>query len=105
MRKPLLFLVLLLFTGAALAQLNRTLPAKLLRGTVDQQQPLPVVSISGKSLKLAPGAVIFDVNNRTIVHGALQPGAVVAYTVDMNGDVGRIYVLTAAEQQLLDKRK
>jgi hypothetical protein len=33
-----------------------------------------------------------------IVHGALPPGADVAFVVDMNGDVGRIYVLTPQEQ-------
>jgi hypothetical protein len=105
MRKLLLFLVLLATAGAALAQPNRTLPAKLQRGTVGEQQALPLVTIDGKSLKLAPGGVIFDENNRTVVHGALPPGAAVAYTTDMNGDIGRIYVLTPAEQQMLDQRK
>ncbi len=105
MRKILLFLILVVLAGSAFGQLSRTLPAKLLRGIVGEQQPLPMVTISGKSLKLAPGGVIFDENNRTIVHGALRPGAAVAYTVDMNGDVGRIYVLTPAEQQMLDRRK
>ena len=105
MRKLLLFFALVLLSGSAAAQLNRTLPAKLQRGIVGEQQPLPLLSISGKSLKLAPGGVVFDENNRTIVQGALQPGSAVAYTIDMNGDVGRVYILTPTEQQMLDQRK
>jgi hypothetical protein len=105
MRNVLVLFVLMFLAGTAAAQMARNLPAKLQRGIVDSQQAIPMLSISGKSLKLAPGGVIFDANNRTIVHGALAPGAVVAYTVDMNGDVGRVYVLTPAEQQMLDRRK
>lgn len=83
----------------------RTLPANAKRATVGQPQVLPNVELSGKILKLAPGGVIYDQNNRTIVHSALPPGAAVAVTPDMNGDVARIYILTPQEQTLLDQRK
>ena len=108
MRNFLHFVVLLgtsvLFATAGYAQL-RTLPANAKRATVGQPQVLPYVQLSGKVVKLAPGGVIYDQNNRTIVHGALPPGADVAITPDMNGDVARIYILTPLEQAQLSKRR
>lgn len=93
-----------MFALPALAQL-RTLPANAKRGTVGQSQQLPLVEINRKVVRLAPGGVIYDQNNRSIIHGALPPGADVAFTVDMNGDIARIYILTPAERQLLEQRK
>ena len=88
----------MLMAGIAQAQL-RTLPANAKRATVGQQQyPLPYINLDGARVKLAPGGVIYDQNNRTIVHGALPPGVDVGYTLDMNGDVGRVYILTPQEQ-------
>ena len=93
----------LLTASIVYAQL-RTLPPNAKRATVGQQQPLPYVNLGGTTLRLAPGGVIYDQNNRTIVHGALSPGADVGYTLDMNGDVARIYILTPLEQtQLANK--
>ncbi len=84
--------------GVAHAQV-RTLPANAKRVIVGQQQySLPYVDLGGNVVRLAPGGVIYDQNNRTIVHGALPPGADVVYTLDMNGDVARIYILTPLEQ-------
>lgn len=93
----------LLAAGIAHAQL-RTLPANAKRVTVGQQKyPLPYVNFGGKQFKLAPGGVIYDQNNRYILHEALPPGADVIYTLDMNGDVGRIYILTPHEQAQIKK--
>ena len=47
--------------------------------------------------------VIFDVNNRTLVHGSLPTDAHVFYTKDMNGDVQRLYILTEQERVRLDR--
>lgn len=95
---PWMVAVLVITAGSAYAQM-RTLPANAKRATVGQEQyPLPYINIGGTRLKLAPGGVIYDQNNRTIVHGALPPGADVAVVPDMNGDVGRIYILTPQEQ-------
>ena len=89
---------ILLAAGVAQAQL-RTLPVNAKRGTVGEQQyPLPYIDLGGARLKLAPGGLIFNEHNRTIVHNALPPGAVVGYTLDMNGDVARIYILTPLER-------
>ena len=106
MRKPmqLLLVASLLFTAAASAQL-RTIPANAKRATVGQPQALPYVELSGKMVRLAPGGVIYDQNNRTIVHNALPPGANVAITPDMNGDIARIYILTPLEQAQFKQKK
>jgi hypothetical protein len=95
---PCLLTVLMVAAGSAYAQL-RALPANAKRATIGQDRyPLPYINIGGTRLKLAPGGVIYDQNNRTIVHGALPPGADVAVVPDMNGDIGRIYILTPQEQ-------
>ena len=106
MRKllQLLLVASMLFAGTGYAQL-RTIPANAKRATVGQPQVLPYVELNGKVVRLAPGGVIYDQNNRTIVHGALPPGADVAFTLDMRGDVARIYILTPQEQAQLDQRK
>jgi hypothetical protein len=99
MRKLLAITIaaLLLSAGVAHAQL-RTIPATAKRATVGQALPLPFINLNGTTVKLAPGGVIYDQNNRTILHQDLPPGADVAFVIDMNGDIGRIYILTPQEQ-------
>ncbi|MEO7728467.1 MAG: hypothetical protein ABIS45_14525 [Burkholderiales bacterium] len=105
-RRLLVVLVasLMLCAGIAQAQL-RTLPVNAKRATVGQHAPLPFVYLSGNRMKLAPGGVIYDLNNRSILHEALPPGEDVAYTLDISGDVARIYILTPQEQAQFDKKK
>ncbi|MBI1988792.1 MAG: hypothetical protein HYS65_03510 [Betaproteobacteria bacterium] len=107
MRYLLLLLTVasLLLAETGYAQL-RTLPANAKRTTTGMQpHPLPYVELGGKVVRLAPGGVIYDQNNRTIVHGALPAGADVAFTTDMHGDIARIYILTPQEQARLDQRR
>ena len=107
MRNLLLLLIVasLLLAGTSYAQM-RTLPANVKRATVGSQPyALPYVELNSKLVRLAPGGVIYDLNNRTIVHGALPPGADVAFTTDMHGDIARIYILTPHEQAQLDQRR
>jgi hypothetical protein len=82
---------------------QRILPAKGERGTLGETQPLPMLKINGRVLRLAPGGVIFDQANRTLVHSHLPAYADVFYTKDANGDVQRIYILTEQEQARLDR--
>jgi hypothetical protein len=105
MRKYLLLLALYsLFAGAsAHSQHVRILPAQGERGTLGESQPLPLVKIGSKVLRLAPGGVIYDQSNRFIVHSRLPPDAAVLYTKDLNGDIQRIYILTEQEQARLDR--
>ena len=104
---PLLLLSVLaslLLAATSYAQL-RTIPANAKRATVGQPQVLPNVELNGKMVRLAPGGVIYDQNNRTIVHSALPPGADVAITPAMNGDVARIYILTPVERAQFNRKK
>ena len=76
----------------------RTLPQNAQFASVGAPQPLPVIKLNDKMVRLAPGGIITDENNRSILHGALPPGVRVAYTVELSGDISRIYILTAQEQ-------
>jgi hypothetical protein len=76
----------------------RTLPANAKGAILGRPRPLPYVQLNRRVLRLAPGAVIYDQNNRFILQNALPAGAAVAFTIDMNGNVARIYILTAQEQ-------
>ncbi len=91
---------LALEAGSGYAQL-RSLPANAKRAEFSGYQS-PFVIIDGEARRLAPGAVIFDSNNRTITPGFLPAKADVAYTIDQTGLIMRIYLLTAQEQQRLD---
>jgi len=98
MRAFLLILTLLLVPAAGPAQAQlRTLPAGVKYAVTGQAMVLPLVELNGKPRRLAPGAVILDTNNRTLVQGALPSGVKVAYLLDLNGDIRRIYILTDAE--------
>ncbi len=82
---------------------QRTLPVNGKVAVVGEPMPLPLIQLNGKSMRFAPGAVIFDDSNRTILHGALPSNATVLYTTNLNGDVQRVYILTPAEQDQLDR--
>lgn len=105
-RKILLLLILsgMHVAATGYAQVQRLLPQNAKRGElVGQQYVFPLVQINNKVMKLAPGGLIFDQNNRTILHGYLPPYADVLYTIDTNGQVARIYILTPREQATLDR--
>ncbi|HEX6004959.1 MAG TPA: hypothetical protein VFZ14_13290 [Burkholderiales bacterium] len=80
-----------------LAQVPRLLPANGKLGHLAGQQQYPLVQIDRKTLRLAPGGVIVDQNNRFIVHGALPAEAEVLYVLDNRGDISRIVMLTPSE--------
>lgn len=82
---------------------QRTLPADGKVGVLGDSTSLPLVQLNGESMRLAPGGIIFDESNRTILHAALPAYARVLYTTNPNGDVQRIYILTPAEQEQLDR--
>ncbi|MDB5863731.1 MAG: hypothetical protein JWO70_1537 [Betaproteobacteria bacterium] len=103
MRKCLLLLVLCFVaqTAAVHSQPFRFLPAAGERGRTGESLPLPVVKIGRRVLELAPGALIFDQNNRTLVHAQLPVNAEVLYTRDQAGQVQRVYILTEEEKARL----
>ena len=91
--------------ASAHAQLARPLPANGKLGElVGGQHAFPLVQIEGKVARLTAGALLYDQNNRTIVHGALPERAQVLFVQEPSGDVSRIYVLRPEEVELV-KRK
>jgi hypothetical protein len=60
-----------------------------------------MVKIDNRVLRLAPGAVLFDQQNRSIVHAHLPEGADVYFTKDLSGNVLRVYILTEHERARL----
>ncbi len=90
-------------TAPGFAQVQRLLPTNGKLGHIGQQHPSPLVEIDSKVLRVAPGGVIVDQNNRFIVHGALPANADVLYVLDSRGDVSRIILLTPTELARLEQ--
>jgi hypothetical protein len=99
----LLLCMALIWAGSASGQFisQRFLPEKGERGRLGEPQPLPMVKIGSRVLRLAPGAVIYDQQNRSILHTQLPPGADVYFTRDTAGNVLRVYILTDQERERL----
>lgn len=107
MRKILLLLILSVFFGtpASYAQQIRFLPEKGKRGITGSSQPLPKIAIGRETLDLAPGGLIFDTNNRTILQNSLPVGADVWYQTNNDGQIQRIFILRPEEQARLNQKK
>jgi len=99
MRRAWVLAAALAFAAASQAQLARFLPPEGQYGELNgqRQQPLPLVQIDKKILRLAPGGRIYDEHNRLIVHGSLPDAASVLFVQDMNGDIARLWILLPAE--------
>jgi hypothetical protein len=94
-------LALALATPAYAQHPGRLLPAGKLGELTGRQHAFPLVQIGGEVLRLSAGALIYDENNRTIVHGNLPPSAIVLYVREPSGDVSRIYILRPGELETL----
>ena len=95
-------LLLLLIASASYAQLSRLLPADGKLGELTgQQQPFPLLQINNQVVRLAPGAVIYDRQNRTILHNQLPEYSPVLFVQDRKGDIARIYLLRPDELERL----
>ncbi|OIR06873.1 hypothetical protein GALL_111230 [mine drainage metagenome] len=74
----------------------RTIPAAARRG--EMQPPWQgQTSIDGTDLHLAPGAQIRDQHNRIILSDSVRQPLLVKYLTDANGQLFRVWVLTAEE--------
>lgn len=84
-----------LAAGAQFGSL-RTIPAAAQRG---QMQPpwQGQTRIDGNELRLAPGVQIRDEHNRIILSDNVRQPVLVKYLTDPNGQVIRVWVLTAEE--------
>ena len=104
MRKVLIALLVLALSvlGSAAHAQFRALPQNAQRGTVNDNQ-WPLIQIGWTVFRMAPGAVIWDQNNRTITPNFLPAGADIVFTLNPSGDIARIYVLTPQEQEALNR--
>src|SRR5262245_50058425 len=90
--------------AGAHAQPIRQLPANGKLGELaGQQQAFPVVQINGELRRLTAGGIIYDQNNRTIVHGLLPERATVLYVQEASGEISRIYILRPEELELVKR--
>jgi hypothetical protein len=99
-----LLVLVLAWAVSASAQFisQRFLPAQGERGRLGEPQPLPMVKIGNRVLRMAPGAVIYDQQNRSILHAHLPQSADVYFTKDPAGNVMRVYILSEQERARLD---
>lgn len=83
---------------AAQAQaVQRSFPAKALRGTMVVSQP-PLLTMDDRATRLAPGARILDSRNNIVMSSTLiNQEVVVNYTLDQRGQVHHVWLLTEAE--------
>ena len=82
---------------------GRLLPAGKLGELTGAQLAFPQVKIGSEVLRLSAGALIFDQNNRTIVHASLPESASVLYVQAPGGEVSRIYILRPDELERLKR--
>ncbi len=97
-------LLALVCAGAAAQALNRPIPADAKRGTIRHLQEM-VVEINGQAMQLSAGAQIRDASNLIVLPSALPPGALAKYTLSPQGQVQRVWILTAEEAAAPDPKK
>jgi len=86
-----------LATAGVHAQLARNLPADSLRGTLAIEHP-PMALLNDAPVRLAPGARIRGQNNMLATTGAFAGQRfIVNYTIDMQGQIKDVWVLTNDE--------
>ncbi|MBV8678954.1 MAG: hypothetical protein JO338_00750 [Aquitalea sp.] len=115
-------LLLCLLSLPALA-VNRLLPTNIMAGTIASVDGNTVTFVksessllralvaalipTGQSYATAPGLRIFDGDNRFLLTGQLPTlvGQTVGITLDMQGNINRIWVLSDAEIALLQQQQ
>jgi hypothetical protein len=97
LRRALLLLsIALAFAQGAPAQ-ERAIPAEARRAYLKFDREA-LVSIDGKTVRLAPGATIRDQRNLMIVPAAIpREGAWADYLLDRDGSIARVWLLRAEE--------
>ncbi len=100
MKQALTALLALIVASLAVAvwaqSLARTIPSEARRGELTHLMQ-GMVSVNGQRMKLAPGALIYAQNNLTVVPSEVPPNSLVDYTLDRNGDLFKVWILTPAE--------
>jgi hypothetical protein len=75
---------------------TRTIPKQALRGQLTQVME-NIVTVNGERMRLAPGAQIYAQNNLTIVPTEVPPNSLVDYTLDREGQIFKVWILTPQE--------
>jgi hypothetical protein len=97
-------LLALLIASASFAQLSRPLPAAGKLGELaGRQHPFPLLQINNKVVRLAPGGLIYDRQNRTILHNQLPEYSPVLFVEDRKGEIARVYLLRPDELERLER--
>jgi hypothetical protein len=87
--------LILCLAAPAHAQL-RSMPAHAKLGKIRHVQEM-VVLIDGKQAVLARGAQVRDAANRILVPAAIPPGSLIKYTLNVQGEVAAVWILTPQE--------
>jgi hypothetical protein len=91
----LVLLVMVCLAPPAHAQL-RSMPAHAKLGKILHLQEM-VVLIDGERAVLARGAQVRDAHNRILVPAAIPPGSLIRYTLNAQGEVAAVWILTRQE--------
>ncbi len=95
MSRALALAALLLVCASAAAQM-RSIPGDAKRAEIRHVQDM-IVDLGGARVRLAPGALIYDAENRMIVPTAIPEGALARYLLNAQGQVRRVWLLSPAE--------
>ncbi|MEO8718169.1 MAG: hypothetical protein ABI423_08095 [Burkholderiales bacterium] len=95
MTRLLAVALILCLAGLAQAQL-RSLPADAKRGQIRHLQEM-IVQIDGKLARLSRGAQVRDAHNRILMPAAIPAGSVVRYTLNAQGEISAVWILTPLE--------
>ena len=100
---PAAALALVLGATSVCAQV-RSIPTEAKRGLIRHLQEI-TVEINGRPMRLAPGAQIRDATNLIVQPAALPEGSLVRFTLDAQGQLSRVWILTAEEAAQPEPRR
>ena len=93
---------LLFICGGAWAQL-RAIPAEAKRAEIRHLHDM-VVELNGTPVRLAPGVLIRDADNRIVLPSAVAPGALVKVLLGPQNEILRVWILSPAEAAQSDRQ-
>jgi hypothetical protein len=102
MKRLMYALVLILLTCNVWAARPSPIPASAAVGTFSPSA-LPNIVINGNTMPTTPALLIYGPNNLLVLSASLtgSPDLIVQYTLDMSGQVNKIWILTRDEVNAL----
>ena len=104
MSRSLIFALIVALPAAAAFAQFRAIPSDAVRGEIRHLHEM-IVAIDGNPVRLAPGAHIRDPDNLIMLPAAVPPGVLVKYTLDAQGMVKQVWILSPAEAAQPDAKK